>query len=193
MSDFKIAFNKTMVHEGGYANDSVDTGGETYRGISRRSFPKWDGWLIIDEVKKSNPKFIKEVINALDNVELNNSVENLYKKVFWDSFRGDEIPFQKIANILFDSSVNMGQTRPIKFLQKTLNSILPGIKLKEDGIYGKGTHSSLMLCVLEEKNRIALVEGMINKWRNFYYVIVNNNPSQKKFLNGWLRRVKDNE
>ena len=40
-----------LKHEGGYANVSGDLGGETYRGISRKNFPSWNGWEIVDEKK----------------------------------------------------------------------------------------------------------------------------------------------
>jgi lysozyme family protein len=190
MTDFKIAFDKTMKYEGGYVNDPVDPGGETYRGITRRSFPKWEGWKIIDEVKNQYPRNLKETINNLHSDELDELVYSFYKEMFWDKFRGDEIPFQKIANILFDSTVNMGPSRPIKFLQKALNIILPVVKLKEDGLYGFGTHAALLLCLAEEVNQKKLVIEINNMRREFYYKIVKNNPSQSRFLQGWLKRIE---
>ena len=43
--------NMILREESGYANVSGDLGGETYRGITRKNFPKWDGWKIVDENK----------------------------------------------------------------------------------------------------------------------------------------------
>ena len=50
MADFNQAFDITMGHEGGYANNKLDTGGETYRGVSRNNWPDWEGWRLIDRL-----------------------------------------------------------------------------------------------------------------------------------------------
>ncbi|MFM7564688.1 MAG: glycosyl hydrolase 108 family protein, partial [Planctomycetota bacterium] len=39
MADFAIAFDETMINEGGYVDDPDDRGGETYRGVARRFHP----------------------------------------------------------------------------------------------------------------------------------------------------------
>ena len=39
MGDFKTSLARTLRWEGGYSDDPVDRGGETYRGISRKNFP----------------------------------------------------------------------------------------------------------------------------------------------------------
>ena len=46
MSDFNIAFEKTLLAEGGYKLTDVanDKGGQTYAGITRRDHPAWQGW-----------------------------------------------------------------------------------------------------------------------------------------------------
>ena len=43
MANFDEAFALTMKSEGGYANNPNDTGGETYKGVSRKNHPKWNG------------------------------------------------------------------------------------------------------------------------------------------------------
>lgn len=48
MADFKTAYDITSGLEGGYVNDTNDLGQETYKGISRRFWPHWDGWQHID-------------------------------------------------------------------------------------------------------------------------------------------------
>ena len=51
MADFTKAYALTAAYEGGYVDDPEDAGGETYRGISRRYHPSWQGWQIIDTLK----------------------------------------------------------------------------------------------------------------------------------------------
>ena len=41
--------NMILQHEGGYLNDSSDSGGRTYKGISENNFPNWKGWKIINK------------------------------------------------------------------------------------------------------------------------------------------------
>jgi len=48
-------------------------------------------------------------------------VKAFYKENYWDKFLGDEINSQEIADEIFDTSVNMGVERAVKFLQKALN------------------------------------------------------------------------
>ncbi|MDX2189374.1 MAG: glycosyl hydrolase 108 family protein [Bacteroidota bacterium] len=56
MATFEQALTKVLKNEGGYANNPSDPGGETYKGIARKIFGKWDGWVNID-AKKRNPNF----------------------------------------------------------------------------------------------------------------------------------------
>lgn len=51
MAYFGDAFKKLSIKEGGYVNDKDDAGGETYRGISRKYNPTWQGWTMIDSYK----------------------------------------------------------------------------------------------------------------------------------------------
>ena len=52
MAIFEPAFKLLILHEGGYANNKNDIGGETYRGIARNYWPKWVGWKLIDHIKE---------------------------------------------------------------------------------------------------------------------------------------------
>ncbi len=60
MADFDIAYRLTMKHEGGYANNKADRGGETYRGIARKFWSGWIGWPLVDDAKKQ-PGFPKSL------------------------------------------------------------------------------------------------------------------------------------
>ncbi len=44
MADFKKAFQILEKWEGGYSNHISDTGGETYKGITRKNYPKMSFW-----------------------------------------------------------------------------------------------------------------------------------------------------
>jgi lysozyme family protein len=138
MANFNISFKKTIQFEGGYSNNPNDPGEETYKGISRRYFPKWVGWAYVDNNKNN-----KDFPNCLeDNTGLKYFVRWFYRYEFWEIFRGAELSYQKIANELFDASVNSGIDDGGKFLQKALNVVKSKrreILLEEDGIVGSKT------------------------------------------------------
>lgn len=103
MSDFDIAFEHIIGHEGGYVNNPNDPGGETKYGISKRSYPHED----IKNLTLARAKF-------------------LYKRDFWNVIYGDEWPFA-IAEPLFDAAVNSGPTRAIKWMQMAVGTPADGI------------------------------------------------------------------
>jgi len=135
MADFSKAFPIILKNEGEYVNDPKDSGGETYRGISRRWFPNWGGWKIIDIYKKDKKLNNK---NLSENKELVNLVFSFYKKEFWDKIWGDKINNQKVANLLLDSSVNIGIANAIKMSQKSFALLESG---KMDNILLKKLNS----------------------------------------------------
>ena len=128
MAYFGDAFKKLSIKEGGYVNDKDDAGGETYRGISRKYNPTWQGWTMIDSYKKHYTVGSKEFKSKLDNdVQLQKLVWQKYKVGYWDVFELDDFNSQRVAEQLFDTNVNCGQVAAIKMAQRVLG-------LKETGI-----------------------------------------------------------
>lgn len=119
MADFKTAYKKIEAAEGSYCFDPDDAGGETYKGISRRANPNWDGWISIDAIKKSHPTTFKGILKKTP--ELEKKVQDLYKDKYWDCFELDDVPNQLVAEQMFDTAVNQGQTAAIKFAQRVLD------------------------------------------------------------------------
>lgn len=119
MAKFIDAYKKVLNNEGIYSNDPDDAGGETYKGISRRANPNWDGWISIDAIKKSHPTTFKGILKKTP--ELEKKVQDLYKDKYWDCFELDDVPSQLVAEQMFDTAVNQGQTAAIKFAQRVLD------------------------------------------------------------------------
>src|SRR5665647_1744031 len=113
MANFKSAITKVLLTEGGYVNDPNDNGGETYKGIARKFWAVWIGWLIIDN-QKTLPNF---PVNLKRIVRLNELVIEFYKVNFWDKIGGDSINNQSVADLLVDSAVNEGTVPAIKRAQ----------------------------------------------------------------------------
>lgn len=189
MSDFEEAYDITLGNEGGYDNDPDDAGGETYKGLTRKYESDWDGWEIIDAAK-NEPNFPK---NLETNEELQASIRTLYKKKYWDAFWGDQIPNQKIANELFDSGVNMGTGRVIKFLQTGLNVLNKNGKLypdiEEDGGFGTNTLNALKSYL--KTDTASLLYKVMNVLQGMHYIeYAKKDPIQEKYMRGWMGRVE---
>lgn len=113
MANYRESILDILLTEGGYANDPDDLGGETYRGISRKFWPNWKGWVIID-ARKEDPNFPR----ILENSQLlMDAVIEFYDINFWDKIGGDKISNQSIADLLVDSAVNEGIVPAVKRAQ----------------------------------------------------------------------------
>lgn len=119
MAKFIDAYKKVLNDEGIYSNDPDDAGGETYKGISRKANPNWDGWISIDAIKKAHPTTFKGILKKTP--ELEKKVQELYKDKYWDCFELDDVPSQLVAEQMFDTAVNQGQTAAIRFAQRVLD------------------------------------------------------------------------
>ncbi len=194
MAKFEIAYALTMGNEGGYANDKGDTGGETYKGISRNNWPKWQGWPLIDAIKHQTTAtgqtlalFVNKAGAA--NSGLQGFVLAFYKTNFWDVNKLDQVNDQAIGNEMFDTGVNMGTGIAAKFLQQALNLCNKNgvvyADITEDGQIGPAT-----LGVLNSKASGGAILNTLNMLQGERYLnIMRANKTQEKFWPSWLSRV----
>ena len=187
MAYFQKAFNLVMMNEGGYVDDKDDAGGETYKGISRRYNPTWEGWKEID-ILKLKSDFPKGLLN---NMLVKDSVNVFYKQRYWDRLLCDEIKYQLLAEELFDTAVNMGVSRSSNFFQQALNLLNRNEKLYpdlvEDGKIGQKTLDALDM--LPGKDMEYLLK-IINILQGMHYIsYMKDSPIQEKYARGWLGRV----
>ena len=169
MAEFAPAVANTELFEGGYSFNPQDPGGETYRGISRKYWPQWAGWAIIDSIK-GQPGWL---LTLDSNQELQGLVVTFYHDNFWQY---DQVHDQTIANKLFDLSVNMGTEHAIKIAQGAVN-------LPQDGVFGPRTLASI-----NATYNGSLIQLIRLAAENYHKQIVASHPEEAEFLNGWLRR-----
>lgn len=185
MADFKIAYDLTMKAEGGYANNKLDSGGETIYGISRKNFPTWSGWDIVDAAKNL-PNFPQSLYT---NEELTRKKLEFYKDNFWNKLNLSNLNNQSIANELFDTAVNMGTGVAGLFLQRCLNVSNRGGKdypdLQLDGNIGMKT--ILAMNSHPKPNNVLKALNCLQGAK--YIAICEANPSQEIFFNSWFSRV----
>lgn len=103
--------------------------------------------------------------------------KNIYFNKYWNTVQADSIPFP-LNVLVFDVSVNSGPGNAIKFLQRALG-------VKADGDFGPATLAALK----KDTGLKQLCERYNDQRRRFFNAIVARNPTQKKFLAGWTRRV----
>jgi lysozyme family protein len=188
MANFNEAYDITLDHEGGYSNDNTDSGKETFRGISRKYHPDWLGWVIID-VAKTKPNFPHSL---RDNDNLDALIRHFYRENYWNLFWGDDIPNQEVANEMFDTGVNMGVGRAVKYLQKGLNVLNRNqknyIDIVEDGGFGTNTLTALNQYLSTDKASFLL--KVMNILQGMHYIdYMTKSPTQERFARGWLKRV----
>lgn len=131
MANFLQALNITLAHEGGYANDSADKGGETYQGIARNYHPEWLGWGFLDNL-------VSKAWNQTW-AELNSFVADFYYREYWLKNNLDKIESNEVANVVFDWVVNSGGAK--KEIQRVLNN--KGYAVAIDGVIGNQTINAI--------------------------------------------------
>jgi lysozyme family protein len=156
---FLKAFEYLMYYEGGYVNDKNDAGGETKFGISKRSYPHLD---------------IKNLTK--------NQAQEIYHRDFWLKAKCEEINDDNLAAKFFDLCVNTGISQAVKLIQRALRSA--GQIVAEDGIIGSNT-----LSAINKADSTDLLAALKSESAGFYRLIAQANPSQKRFIEGWLRRA----
>ena len=186
MSDFSAAFARTMGHEGGYANNPRDNGGETYKGIARQRHPKWSGWAIVDGVKSNmvkqpfygTPEYSRWVAYLNSQLAgsplLQKSVSEFYRINFWVAGIED----QRLAEELFDKRVNCGDIA-LRWMQRAA-------KVSADGVIGPKS-----LSAINAAEPSALLTEFNAAARQYYESIIARDPSQEIFRHSWFARLKN--
>jgi lysozyme family protein len=173
MADFNQAFQLVIANEGGYVNDPDDPGGETYKGVARKIFSKWDGWIKIDLLKRQSgfPG------NLDKDVELQQDVEDFYRVNFWNKVKGDDITNQKVAESIFDFGVNAGVGTSASLAQLV-------VEAETDGVIGQKSIARIN-AFNSDHFLAAFTVAKIAR----YIHIVQKRPTSRKYFYGWICRA----
>lgn len=153
--------------EGGCVNDPVDKGGATNMGVTIATWRKvgydkdGDGDIDVDDLR----------LISKDDV-----LNRVLKPHYWDKWKADQIKSQSVANILVDWVWGSG-ANGIKIPQKLLG-------LTVDGIVGPKT-----LAAVNSSDALVLFNTIKAEREAFLWRIVERDPTQKRFIKGWLNRL----
>lgn len=177
MADFKKAFQLIIANEGGYVNDPDDPGGETYKGISRKNWPAWLGWIAIDHLK-ALPGFPASLHDDNETVrQFEYEVSSFYYCQFWNLIKGSLISDQGMANSIMDFAVNAGVGTSVELAQKV-------VKTDPDGKIGPNTIKAINAFNPDHFMSAFTVEKIRR-----YIAIVKKRPTSKKYFLGWISRA----
>ena len=102
----------------------------------------------------------------------------IYRDNYWNPNRLDQLP-DKVAMVVFDTAVNHGVTTAAKFLQKAV------------GIQQTGLVRALTIAAAQNADQKTVIEDILKSREDLYRSIVQRNPRQSVFFNGWMNRLDD--
>jgi len=159
---FEASLPFVLRWEGGFVDHPNDPGGRTNKGVTQKVYDAWRRrqGLPVRDVKR------------LEDAEL----QRIYEAGYWLPPRCDRLARQ-LDLVHFDTAVNMGSGRAVRFLQKAAGC---GV----DGDFGSGTEKAVLACDLGD-----LIASYCATREAYYRELVRRNASLGVFLKGWLNRL----
>jgi len=167
MADVKKLSPILAKWEAGFVNDKTDKGGATNMGITIGT------WRQIGYDKDGDGDIDVTDIRLLDERDF-----SAVLKIYWNKWQANRLINQSVANLLVDWVYTSGKWG-IVIPQRIL-------KIEPDGIVGNQTIITVNL--VDQKK---FFDAVFEARKKFFNDIVKNNPSQKRFIKGWLNRLND--
>lgn len=151
--------------EGGFVNDPDDLGGATNKGITMGTFTEYR------RKRGLSAPTVKDLKNISDA-----EWHDVFKSLYWDRWKADEIKNQSVANILVDwvwASGSHGIKRPQRLLG-----------VKADGIVGRQT-----IAAVNAMDAATLFKMIKDDRAKFIDEICKARPKNEKYRKGWMNRI----
>jgi lysozyme family protein len=160
--EFQAALPFVLRWEGGFVDHPADPGGATNKGVTQAVYDTW----------RKRQGLPQRSVRELQTEEMH----AIYESGYWLAAKCPLLP-QPLDVVQFDTAVNMGTGRAVRFLQHAVGA---GV----DGDFGPGTER----CVARCDPGLALMR-YCDAREAFYRSIVERRPSQGVFLKGWMNRL----
>lgn len=161
--DLAIEFTLGPSIEGGVSDVAGDHGGLTNHGVTQRTY---DSYRALEHLP---PQSVVQI--TLD------EAHELYRTMFWEAAHCPELP-GRLAVAHFDWAVNHSPQGAIRTLQQAAGA-------ESDGLWGPQTAAA---CAAVDPD--ALLARYLDLRVQWYRDDVAADPTQAKFLDGWLNRVE---
>ena len=149
--------------EGGFVDHPADRGGATNKGVTQRVYDAW-------RARQGQPPRSVRLIEEPE-------VQAIYESDYWVPPRCDLLS-GPLDLVHFDTAVNMGPGRAVRFLQSA-------VRCPVDGDFGPSTALAVASCDAGEA-----VLAYCDAREAFYRTLVARKPDQGVFLKGWLNRLR---
>jgi lysozyme family protein len=167
MADVKKFFPFVLKWEGGFADDPLDMGGATNKGVTMGT------WRQVGYDKDGDGDIDVEDLRLLTDEDVLNRV---LKPHYWDRWKADLIQNQSVAEILVDWVWASGK-HGIVIPQRLLG-------VDADGIVGSKT-----LAAVNNSDPGFLFDSIKAARIKFVDDIVKRDSSQNRFIKGWKNRI----
>jgi lysozyme family protein len=156
---FDDCLKHVLAHEGGFVEHPNDPGGATNLGVTKDTWERWVGHAVsVDAIK---------ALTVSD-------VTPVYREKYWDRARCGALPVG-IDYCVFDTAVNSGPGRAVKFLQEVVGST-------PDGVLGPLTLRAV---------HVMNPRDVIDRYCGLRLEFLAELPTWPTFGRGWRRRVDE--
>lgn len=171
MSDnFRKAMTYILDVEGSkFVNHPKDRGGATKYGITFKTLCRYRRREDLDPFDVENLSLFE--------------AKMIYKHLYWDRLRLDDIVLVEKAIMIFDQAVHSGVKVAGKMSQRSANDCDVEILLKEDGLIG-----DLSIAAINSTGKHRFCLNFFKSIQIRYVSIVKKKPEQIVFLMGWINR-----
>ena len=163
--NFGNILNTTLKFEGGYVNHPKDPGGETNKGITRKTYTQY----LTEHGLPTNNINMRQIPQE--------HIYDIYSQKYWEPIHGNELP-PLLSQQMFDYAVNSGPQKAIKTLQ-----IIVGVN--PDGVIGPQTINAVQNYVTKYGEN-SLANGILNEREKFLNELSKKHP---EFRKGWMNRI----
>ncbi|MCB1507038.1 MAG: glycoside hydrolase family 108 protein [Hyphomicrobiaceae bacterium] len=160
--EFTKALPFILRWEGGFVNHPNDPGGATNKGVTQAVYNDWRGRQGLPE----------QDVRELSDTEL----MAIYEGGYWTPARCP-LMAGPLDQVQFDTAVNMGVGRAVRFLQHAVGAAV-------DGAFGPDTQRCLGACEPADA-----VVKYCDAREAFYRNLAARRPDSAVFLKGWLNRL----
>ena len=171
--------DEVIEREGGwvYTNTPGDRGKGTFAGVTLRTYNGWRARQGYTQLSPAQFEAVSRDAARDENHPLREEMRQIYRQIYLEPWEWLPRP---VRCVVVDAGVNHGQSAATRMLQRAAG-------VADDGIVGPKTRAAVRDLTAQAMDR--LVRAFTCQRCLFYAEIVRDDPTQSKFILGWLSRA----